>query len=101
VQRRHAEHRHHRVADELLDRAAVPLERRLHSVEVARHHLPERLGIESLAELRRADDVGEDDRHDLPRLARRVRVFESSAAAAAKASVGRVLAAARRTDRHA
>ena len=31
---RHAEDRHHRVADELLDRAAVPLDRRARDGEV-------------------------------------------------------------------
>ena len=34
----HAEHGHDRVADELLDRAAVPFERRLHRVEVTPSH---------------------------------------------------------------
>ena len=40
VHRGHAEHSHDRVADELLDRAAVPFERRLHRVEVTPHHMP-------------------------------------------------------------
>ena len=36
VQHRHPEHGHHGVADELLDAAAVPLDDRLHPLEVAR-----------------------------------------------------------------
>jgi hypothetical protein len=35
VHDRHAEHGHHRIADELLHRAAVPLDDRLHPLEVA------------------------------------------------------------------
>ena len=35
VDHRHPEHRHHRVADELLHRAPVPLDDRLHPLEVA------------------------------------------------------------------
>ena len=62
VQHRHAEDGHHRVADELLDRAAVALDDRLHPVEVAREQRAQRLGIRRLAERRRAGDVAEDDR---------------------------------------
>ncbi len=43
---------HHGVADELLDRAAVALERRSHLVVVARHHAPHQLGVAHLAEAR-------------------------------------------------
>ncbi len=68
VQRREAEHGHDRVADELLDDAAVALELVAHGVEVARHHLAQRLGVELLAHARRPLQVGEDDRHDLPDL---------------------------------
>ena len=46
----YAEDGHHRVADELLDRAAVPLEDRAEICEVAAHARPERLGIGGLAE---------------------------------------------------
>jgi hypothetical protein len=35
VRDRHAEHRHHRVADELLHATAVPLDDCLHALEVA------------------------------------------------------------------
>jgi hypothetical protein len=58
---RDAEDRHHRVADELLDRAAVVLDRAASSREVAVEHAPQRLGVERLGELRRLDEVGEED----------------------------------------
>ena len=47
VHDRHAEDGHHRVADELLDRAAVALDDRLHPVEVAREQRTQRLRVES------------------------------------------------------
>ena len=71
VRRRHAEHRHHRVADELLDRAAVPLDDRLHPLEVAREQSAKRLGIRPLAQRRRTGDVAEEDGDDLANFARR------------------------------
>ena len=45
VQHRHPEHRHDRVADELLHRPSMPLDDRAHSLEIARHHAPHRLRI--------------------------------------------------------
>ena len=51
------------VADELLHRAAVAFDGVAHRLVVARHHAPERLGVEAFAERGRADDVGEHDRH--------------------------------------
>ena len=45
-----AEHRHRRVADELLHRAAVPLHDQADLFEVAAHRPAHRLGIEPLAE---------------------------------------------------
>ena len=71
VHGRNAEHRHHRVADELLDRAAVPLERLAHRAVPARHQAAQRLGVEPLAELGRVGEVAEQHRHRLPRLGRR------------------------------
>ena len=62
---REAEDRHHRVADELLDRAAVALDR---SVTVAKYRvldLVDGLRIHALAEGRAVLEVGEDDGHDL------------------------------------
>ncbi len=49
VQRGHAEHGHHRITDELLDAAAMPLDDRLHPVEVAREHRTEALRVERLS----------------------------------------------------
>ena len=60
---------HHGVADELLDRRAVPSERGAHRVEVACHHLPQRLRRYRLAGDRRRPRVGEDERDRLPAFA--------------------------------
>ena len=71
---REPEDRHHRVADELLDDAAVALDDRLHALEVAREQRAERLRVDRLAERRRADDVAEEHGYDLallPAAARR------------------------------
>jgi hypothetical protein len=68
---RNAEHRHNRIADELLDRAAVPLDDRLHPLEIPGEERPQRFGVEPLAELCRPGDVTEEDGDDLPLLARR------------------------------
>src|SRR4051812_14359055 len=62
---RESEHRHDGVADVFLDRAAVPGDRRAHRVEVARHRLPQRLGVELLPEARRSLQVAEEDRDEL------------------------------------
>ena len=47
---RNAEHGHHGVTDELLDGAAVPLDRRAHEVVVTRHDLSQRFGVELLSQ---------------------------------------------------
>ena len=57
VHRRKAEHGHDRVADELLHDAAVLLELGAHRVEVARHHLAQRFGVELLSHCCRALEV--------------------------------------------
>ena len=53
----YAEHGHHGIADELLDRPAVALEDAPHRREVAGHERPEGLRVEPLAHRRRARDV--------------------------------------------
>ncbi len=58
--------RHHRVADELLDRAAVALDQRPRRLEVARQQLPRLLRIPALGRGREPDQVGEQDRHEAP-----------------------------------
>jgi hypothetical protein len=65
VRHRHAEDRHHRVADELLHRAAVRLDDPLHPLEVARQHRLQRLRIHRLPERGRANDVAEKHGHHL------------------------------------
>ena len=54
VHHRDAEDGHDGVTDELLDRAAVPLDDGAHLVEVAGHDAAQRLGVEPLAERSRA-----------------------------------------------
>ena len=93
------EHRHHRVADELLDGAAVPLEHAARGVVVAVHQRAERLRVGALPDRRRAGEVAEQHRDDLPHLARRDR-GERRAATGAEPEVVGALAPARRADRH-
>ena len=57
---RRAPDRHHRVADELLDRAAVELDQPSARVEVAREQLAHLLRVARLGERREADEVGEE-----------------------------------------
>ena len=59
---RGAPDRHHRVADELLDRAAVAPDDVARELEVARQGLAHLLGVAPLGERREADEVGEQDR---------------------------------------
>ena len=65
VLRRHAEDRDHRVAGELLDRAAELLDDRAHPIEVRGLDALERLDVQPLAERRRADEVAEEDGDEL------------------------------------
>ena len=101
VRDRDAEHGHDRVADELLDRAAVPLEDDAKILEVAAHACAQRLGIGRLAECGRADEVAEENGDDLALLARRLGHGERCSARTAEAGVVRVLAAAARAGWHA
>ena len=57
--RRRPPHRHHRVADELLDRPAVEPDQPAARVEVARQKLAHLLGVARLGERREPDQVGE------------------------------------------
>ena len=70
VRLRDAEHRHHGVANELLDGAAVSLDDRLHLLEVACEQRPQRLGIGLLSQLGRPAEVAEQDGHRLADFAR-------------------------------
>jgi hypothetical protein len=62
---RHPEHRHHRVADELLHRPLVRLDDRLHPLEVAGEHPLQGLRVDRIAQRRRAHDIAEEDGDDL------------------------------------
>ena len=65
---RRAEERHHCVADELLDRAAEPLELRAKMLVVRGQDRPHVLRIHRLGAGREPDQVGEEHRDDLPLL---------------------------------
>src|SRR5262249_41248635 len=60
-----AEHGHDLVPDELLNGAAVMLDRRAHLVEVAEHELADALRVQLLTERGRAGDVAEEERREL------------------------------------
>ena len=60
-----AEQRHHRVADELLDRAAVALELRANTLVVGPEDRLHVLRVHRLRLRREADEVAEDNRDDL------------------------------------
>ena len=101
VRDRCAEDGHHRVADELLDRAAVPLELGAELRVVRRERRADVFGVEPFRACRRADEVGEEDRHDLPLLARgRGGRNERGAAHPAEAGAVGILLAAGRTRDH-
>ncbi len=57
---------HHRVADELLDRAAVPADDVLALLEVARQELAHGFGVAAFGERRESDEIGEQDGHEAP-----------------------------------
>jgi hypothetical protein len=69
--RRHAEDGHDRVADELLDRAALRRDLLGHCREVVGHHRPHVLGVHLLCARRRADNVREEHGDELEHLAGR------------------------------
>ena len=100
VHLRHSENGHHRVADELLDDAAMPPDRFARYVEVARQDTTQAFGIQPLAESSRADDVAEQHGDRLPALRAFVVCGKRRPAGIAEACACRVLVAARFTDRH-
>jgi hypothetical protein len=65
VQPGDAEDGRHGVPDELLDGAAMPRQHLGRTVVVAGDHLPERLGVEPLAQRGRAHQITEDHRDGL------------------------------------
>ena len=66
-----AEHADDGVADELLDRSPVALELVAEPLVIGREDRAHVLGVEALCARRRADEIGEHDRDDLPLLAPR------------------------------
>jgi hypothetical protein len=85
---RMAEDAHDRVADELLHRSAVTLEHSLHLVEVAGDDVPQRFWIVLLGQRRRAGEIGEENRHDLPDHQVALRCLNGEFAAARRAEPG-------------
>ena len=67
---RSPEDRHHRVADELLDRAAEALEIRADARVIRRQQGPHVLRVELLRAGREADEIAEEDGDNLALLAR-------------------------------
>jgi hypothetical protein len=79
VRQGHAEGCHHRVAGELLDRAAMRLDAAGDNLEVAIHALANDIGIRARDESRRVDEIGEQNRGDLALHSRIVRAANRSA----------------------
>ncbi len=65
VNDRNAKDRHHLVADELLDGAAVLINHRGGTIEEAGHDEPKRLGVELLGQLRVGNEITEKDGYQL------------------------------------
>ena len=97
-----AEERHDRIADELLDSAAEELELGAQACVVRTEQRSHVLGIHVLRARREADEIGEQDRHDLPLLTRLGgrRLAEAAAARQAESCVVRVLSAALSASDH-
>jgi hypothetical protein len=68
---RNPEHRHHRIANELLHRSTVALNDRPQLLEIAAHHTVQRLRIKLLTQGRRARYVAEKRCDNLARLSPR------------------------------
>ena len=100
VNHRNAEDGHHRVADELLDNAAVALHGFARHIEVARQHVPKTLGIQPLAERRRSADVAEEHRDRLALFSNCLRRLERSCAGVAETGSSRISLATLCADSH-
>ncbi len=100
MRERRAEQRHHGVADELLDRAPEALELGAEVGVVGVEQRAHVLGVELLRPRREADQVGEEDAHDLSLLASLLRSFcaQGNAAERTEGKLPRKLLAAARAD---
>ena len=94
-----AEHRHHRVADELFHRPPVPFEHDPSRVVVPVHQRTQSLWIGAVADRRRPRQVAEQHRDDFSDLARRSRGQRRSAPGAELEVVG-ALSSAMRARHH-
>ena len=101
VQDGNAEHRHHRVTDELLDRPSVTFHGDARQVEIPGHDCPQRLRVEPLAERGRARHVTEQHRHRLALLAPSHANPEDKTAGLTETGALPVLMTATPTTRHA
>ena len=86
-----AEHSHDRIADELLQHAAVLLDPALRARVVDLQRVADVFRVSAIRSGREADKIDEQDRNELPFLARRRLRLERRPAAVAKAGVGRIL----------
>ena len=96
-----AEQAHHRVADELLDRAAEPLDLGPAARSTASRKARTSSGSSCSESRREADEVDEEHGDDAPLLAGPPSLGEGRAAGQAKTRSGGVLLIAARTRRHA
>jgi hypothetical protein len=94
-----AKDRHHSIADEFLDCAAVSLNRAAHLLEVAENQAADRLGIDVLAQRRRPAQVTEEERDEAASL-KTVFVRQTCSAPVAETGLRPILHPAPRADRH-
>jgi hypothetical protein len=93
VRDRGAEDGHDRVADELLHRAAVPLDLLLHALVVRPKRRAHVLRVSAIGAVREAHEVDEEDRDDLALLSGPRRLGERGPAGETEARAIRVLLA--------
>src|SRR6202035_458808 len=101
VHDRDAEHRHHRIPNELLHRPTVALDDCPHLGEVPVENSAQHLRIELLPQRRRPRHIAKQRRHNLPRLARRSRLLQGSSARPTEAKALRALRTTPCTNHHA
>ncbi len=102
MRHRRPEQRHHRIADELLDRAPEPLQLGTEAGVVRGEECPHVLRVHRLCACGEADEIGEEDSDDLALLVHEARRsgHQGSAAEREKRELPRQLLAAARADRH-